>query len=156
MCNSTHDGTWRALAPDERQRFAEALAERDLQLTLQREVIYELVVGCPGHICAEHILDIVSASRPGLRMNKTTVYRTLDLLVDLGLVREHKCGEGAAQYEPAARGPHSHLLCQRCGRLENLDETLQAEIQATLLARHGFVAELESYPVLGLCADCRS
>ncbi len=116
----------------------------------------EAVFGCPGHICADHILKAVTVRHPELKMNKTTVYRALDLLLELGLVTEHKCGDGRAQYEPAARGRHSHMICRGCGQLLDLDEGIAAMLREGLRARHGFRAELESYPIFGLCASCRS
>ena len=155
MCKSTHNGPWREIESAERQQLADALQERGLQLTLQREAIYEAVLGCPGHICAEHLLAEVSARHPGLRMDKTTVYRTLDLLVDMGLVSVHKFDDGPAQYEPASRGPHGHLVCRRCGAMSNLDQSALEEISRSLFAQHGFAADLASYPILGLCARCR-
>ena len=155
MCESTYAGARRQLEVAERSQLARALRERGLQLTLQREAIYEAILTCPGHVCAEHVLDVVSQQRPGLQMNKTTVYRTVDLLVELGFVIEHKCGDGPAQYEPASRGHHSHLLCRLCGRLYDLDPGIVREMQEKLRARYGFVAELENYPTLGVCADCR-
>lgn len=154
MCRSTDSGTWRRLEPAELRQLADALRERGLRLTTQRKAVCEAVFGCPGHICAEHVLAVVEKRWPGIEMNKTTVYRTLGLLADLGLVREHRCSDGPAQYEPAARGQHSHLICRRCGALHNLDSALAAELAERLRERHGFRAELESYPISGLCADC--
>lgn len=155
MCKSTDSGAWRRLAPSELEQLEDALRERGLRLTTQRRAVCEAIFGCPGHICAEHVLTVVSERWPGPRMNKTTVYRTLDLLVELGLVSEHKCGDGPAQYEPASRGRHSHAMCRRCGTLYNLDEGLAAELGEKLQARHGFLAELASYPIFGVCANCR-
>ena len=155
MCKSTDDGTWRRLDPAERAQLAATLRERGLRLTPQRAALCEAIFGCPGHICAEHVLAEVMARQPELRLNKSTVYRNLDLLVELGLVSEHKCGDGPAQYEPATRGQHSHLLCRRCGTLINLDEWLAKSLRQELQTRHEFVPDLESYPVFGVCASCR-
>ncbi len=156
MCTSTDAGAWHRLDPTHRRQIVAALQERGLRLTAQREAVCEAIFGCPGHICAEHILKMVVARRPDLRTNKTTVYRTLDLLLDLGLVAEHKCGDGRAQYEPAFRGRHSHLICRKCGELLDLDHDLEESLRGQLRARHGFRAELESYPLFGLCASCRN
>ncbi|MGE5620004.1 MAG: Fur family transcriptional regulator [Sphingomonadaceae bacterium] len=156
MCTSTGFDQWHGFGLPEREMVAAALAERGLRLTPQREAVCEAVFGCPGHICAEHILEKVSAHHPDLKVNKTTVYRTLDLLLELGLITEHKCGDERAQYEPASRGRHSHLLCRRCGELLDLDDGVAVTLQAGLRALHGFQADLESYPIFGLCSACRS
>lgn len=139
----------------EAKQVTERLRERGLHLTAQRRAVSDAVFGCPGHICAEHLVTETSESHPGLRMDKTTVYRTLDLLVEMGLVSMHKCGDGPAQYEPASRGPHGHLVCRRCGAMSNLDQSALEEIFRSLFAQHGFAADLASYPILGLCARCR-
>lgn len=154
MCNSTDSGTWRDLTTSERKQIVATLQEQGLRLTPQRQAVCEAIFGCPGHICAEHILEAVSVRHPDLRMNKTTVYRALDLLLELGLVLEHKCGDGRAQYEPASRGRHSHLMCRRCGELLDIDEGLATTLREELRSRHGFRVELESYPLFGLCASC--
>ncbi len=155
MCTSTDAGSWRRLSPRERAQIAHALQERGLRLTTQREAVCETILGCPGHICAEHILETVTVHHPGLRMNKTTVYRALDLLLEMGLISEHKCGDGRAQYEPASRGRHSHLICRQCGQLLDLEESVAVTLREGLRALHGFQAELESYPIFGVCASCR-
>ena len=155
LCTSTDTGTHRRLGPGERARIRLALENRGLRLTTQREAVCEAIFGCPGHICAEHILETVSDRHHDLRMNKTTVYRALDLLFELGLISEHKCGDGRAQYEPASRGRHSHLICRQCGELLDLDESLAVTLREGLRALHGFQADLESYPIFGLCASCR-
>ena len=156
MCTSTHDGTWQHPDPAEHKTLAEALATRGLQPTLSREVVYDVVLSCPGHICAEHVRSVVAERRPELHINMTTVYRTLELLTGLGLVSAHNCGAGAVQYEPAARGRHSHLLCRRCGTLANLDPDIAESLRSSLLTRHHFLAEIGSHPILGTCAACQS
>jgi Fur family ferric uptake transcriptional regulator len=157
VCKSTDSGEWRPLEPVELKLLTEAVRARGLHLTAQRRAVCEAVFGCPGHICAEHVLAVVRErwADARARVNKTTVYRTLDLLVDLELVSEHKCGDGPAQYEPASRGHHSHAICRRCGSLQNLDPAIAAELGEQLRTRHGFQADLESYPIIGLCASCR-
>ncbi|HEX2987729.1 MAG TPA: transcriptional repressor [Chloroflexota bacterium] len=156
MCTSTDPGVGKRLATEARGQIVAALQGRGLRLTTQREAVCEAIFGCSGHICAEHILESVTVHHPGLRMNKTTVYRALDLLLELGLVSEHKCGDGRAQYEPASHGPHSHMICRRCGRLLDMDESVASAIRRRLGEEHGFQVELESYPVFGLCPECRT
>jgi Fur family transcriptional regulator, ferric uptake regulator len=155
MCTSTDAGQWHRLTAAERREIGETLRERGLYLTAQREAVCEAVFGCPGHICTEHIQRMVSERHPELRMNKTTIYRTLALLMEMGLVTEHRCGDGPTQYEPAARGRHSHVICRSCGELLHLDEDVAAGLRASVRARSGFQVDLESYPIAGLCANCR-
>lgn len=139
---------------ESREVVASALRERGLRLTPQRQAVSETIFGGPGHICAEHILEAVSARYPHLKMNKTTVYRTLDLLLELGLLSEHRCADGRAQYEPSSRGRHSHAMCRNCGALVEINPDLLSAFSAGLRSHHGFRADLESYPVYGLCSSC--
>jgi Fur family transcriptional regulator, ferric uptake regulator len=155
VCTSTVLDEGAKLSPIDRDVICAALRTRGLRLTTQREAVCEAVFNCPGHICAEHILEHAAATYPRLRMNKTTVYRSLDLMMELGLITEHKCGDGRAQYEPASRGDHSHMICRCCGTLFDLEPQLATDFREGLNARYGFRVELESYPILGLCSSCR-
>ncbi len=155
MCTSSALAEGKKLSPDDRELVAGALRTRGLRLTTQREAVCEAIFNCQGHICAEHILMSAASRHPRLRINKTTVYRSLDLLMDLGLVTEHKCGEGRAQYEPASRGLHSHMICRKCGTLLDLESDLASTLRDGLSARYGFHVELESYPIFGVCRSCQ-
>ncbi len=155
MCNSTAQTGRKMLSHSQRETVTRALRARGLRLTTQREAVCEAVFNCPGHICAEHILETVAGGYPGLRVNKTTVYRTLDLLMEMDLVSEHKCGDGRAQYEPASRGRHSHMICRECGTLFDLEPRLVAGLKEALDVQYGFRAELDRYPIFGLCQACR-
>ncbi len=155
MCTSSTLAEGAKLSSADRDLVVTALRTRGLRLTTQREAVCEAVFNCQGHICAEHILMNAASRYPRLRINKTTVYRSLDLLMDLGLVSEHKCGDGRAQYEPASRGRHSHMICRKCGTLLDLEPDLAASLRNGLDERHGFQVELESYPILGVCRACR-
>ena len=156
MCATTFSGPWITLEPLQRRRLAEALRSRGLHMTEQREAICEAIFGCPGHICAEHILEVVVSHKPALKLNKTTVYRMLDVLLDLRLVTEHRIGDGPTQYESAHRGHHAHLICHLCGRGQDLDEDLEASIRHGIRALYRFEADLEAYPIFGVCAACRN
>ena len=156
MCTSTAQIEGIKLSRLDREVVTAALRTRGLRLTTQREAVCEAVFNCPGHICAEHILASASSAYPTSRINKTTVYRTLDLLMELGLVSEHKCGDGRAQYEPASRGRHSHMICRKCGTLLDLEPDIAVSLRRELDAQYGFRVELENYPIFGLCSSCRS
>ena len=156
MCTTTAPTSTPQSRGESRDLVASALRDRGLRLTPQRQAVCEAIFSCPGHICAEHILEAVSHTRPHLRMNKTTVYRTLDMLLEIGLLSEHRCADGRAQYEPAARGRHSHAICRNCGALVEIGPDLLGVISDGLKSRYGFHADLESYPIFGLCSSCGS
>jgi len=72
------------------------------------------------------------------------------------VVGEPRGGAGRALYGPAMRGPPSHLICRGCGRMLEMDDDLALSIAAETSRRHGFKVELESYPLLGWCPECRA
>ena len=138
----------------ERQRLQEALRSQGYAITARRTAIYDILLQANDHICVEHILESIARDHPAWRVNKTTVYRTLDLYQDLGLVYEMHRDDGGAQYELAMHGPHGHLLCASCGRLQDLDQATAAAFRQTVYARQGFEVDLINHALLGLCTAC--
>lgn len=139
-----------------RGRFLDTLRAAGHAPTAQRTAIVEALLATRGHICAEHILEAAGRDHPSPRLNKTTVYRTLDLFLSLGLIQEMKSPDGRAQYELATHPRHYHLHCERCGAVVALDEGVAAGIRGSLARHHGFALDLEKYPLSGLCPSCRS
>jgi Fur family ferric uptake transcriptional regulator len=105
------------------------------------------------HISAEEIYAQVVSRYPNV--NISTVYRTLELLNRLNLVTETDMGEGRVRYHPADKGHHHHLVCQECGNIIDLDESLLAPLEESLLREYGFMAELRHLAILGRCQNCR-
>ena len=100
-------------------------------MTRQRELIYRIVTAAPEHRTAEEIYDLARAQMPSLA--RGTVYRNLGLLVQEGLIRKLEMPDAPARYDREPRS-HPHLICQRCGRVEDLaaSEQLLASIRAEL------------------------
>jgi Fur family ferric uptake transcriptional regulator len=106
----------------------------------------------PGeHLSADEVFAAVESSLPGV--NRSTVYRTLEMLRDLSLVSETDLGGGARQYE-RIEGRHHHLICQGCGRQQELEDALVAPLRSTIFERYGFAAGIEHLAIFGLCGEC--
>ncbi|MGH7640148.1 MAG: Fur family transcriptional regulator [Candidatus Dormibacteria bacterium] len=92
----------------------ETLRQQGRRLTPQRRLVYQALVQHPGHATADELCTSIGRKLPGFQ--RTTVYRTLDLLVDLGLARKVQLGH-ANSYEAVMAGKesHQHLVCDRCG-----------------------------------------
>lgn len=116
-------------------------------------MILSAIENSDDHISAEEIYAQVVTRYP--HVNISTVYRTLELLKQLGLVTETDMGGGRVRYHPADKGRHHHLVCIECGTIIDLDESIMARLQDVLLSRYGFSAQLRHMAIFGRCDKCR-
>lgn len=130
----------------------EDLRQTGHRLTPQREMILEVICASNGHLTAEDILERARTRYPYL--NKSAVYRTLDLLTQLSLVNVIDFGSGRVEYEIHAHPHHHHLLCRRCGHRTEVDEHVFAPLEKALLADYGFAADLDHFAIFGTCRKC--
>lgn len=140
--------------PTDTSRLGKALRERGYRLTPQRITILAALEASEGHISADDIYAQVSPVHP--YMHISTVYRTLKSLEDMGLVTRTDTGEGVAQYHWAERGHHHHLVCQGCGVMIDVDDSLSTSLEEAVLKRYGFKVNLSHLALFGLCGGCRS
>src|SRR5690349_14751889 len=101
--------------------LVDALRSRGMRVTPQRLEIHDALARLGRHATADEVLREVRATQPGLSL--PTVYATLELLVELGAARRVDAGPGAALYDPRADA-HAHLVCTRCGRVEDVELAL--------------------------------
>jgi Fur family transcriptional regulator, ferric uptake regulator len=137
---------------DHRRSLVEMLRERGQRMTPQRQLILEAVQGMEGHISVEAVHARVAARFP--QVNISTVYRTLELLQDLGLVTHTHFDDGVAQYHRADEGLHQHLVCRGCGFEQELDLKMLQPLGSELRRRYGFEADLAHFALVGLCRRC--
>lgn len=97
--------------------------------------------------------DEIAAQLPDV--DTSTVYRALEVLVDVGLITHTHIGHGAPVYHAVDPRPHLHLVCQRCGAQSSADVELAEGFLKVLLRDHGFAADLDYMALPGLCAECR-
>jgi Fur family ferric uptake transcriptional regulator len=129
------------------------LKERGLRVTPQRAIILEAIEELSGHITAEDIFAVVQ--RTSSYISLATVYRTLDLLKELGLITEADMGTGTAHYAPISHGPHHHAVCRKCNRSFELSPDLFEPIEKALLSDHDFIADANHMVIFGWCRDCQ-
>lgn len=129
------------------------LIELGYRLTPQRAMILSAIENSDDHISAEEIYAQIVVKYP--QVNISTVYRTLDLLKQLGLVTETDLGGGRFRYHPVDKGHHHHLVCQECGNIIDLDEVLLTDLKETIRREYDFIAELKHLAILGRCAKCK-
>lgn len=129
----------------------QTLQDLGYRLTPQRTLVWEVLRQGAPHMSAEEVCRLVQEQFP--HVNISTVYRTLELLVALGLVRETRLGPNCRLFEVEEEVRHHHLLCDACGQVVHLhDEDLSALPEALLSAQGFAVRELT---IQGVCADCR-
>lgn len=134
--------------------YAAQLRARGLRLTPQREMILDAICEAGGHTTFEEIYNRLRARAPAI--NRATLYRTLDLFRELGLVLTADIGDHCTRYEIAGVTPHHHLVCQRCGQVIRLDHTLMADLFARLEEAHQFKIGVNHIVLYGLCQRCGS
>jgi Fur family ferric uptake transcriptional regulator len=131
-----------------------ALKQRGLRMTPQRRLILDAVESMHGHVSAEQVYQEVVRVFPDV--NISTVYRTLEVLEDLGVVRHTHFHDGVAQYERTDAGRHHHMVCSRCGSEAELDLELLRPLADELERRYGFRADLAHSAIVGVCRRCRA
>ena len=127
------------------------LKEKGLKLTPQRRLILDIIHDTPAHLTAEQILDHVQARVPGV--NKSTIYRTLELLEKLGCVVKSELKDRFV-YHHTEEGHHHHLVCRACSKILDCDEDLFSSIGRELHKKYGFRADFRHMVISGLCGDC--
>ena len=132
----------------------EKLREQGYRLTPQREMIVEAVAHAGRHVTAEEVHEQVRTRTNAV--NVATVYRTLDLLVELGLISRADLGGGKVSYASPIHGPHCHLVCRRCGHVIEADHEIVVPLDRLLRDQYHFVADLDHLAIFGLCADCEA
>ncbi len=133
--------------------YQERLVGSGVRLTPQRFMVLEALTVHPGHTTAEQILATVQAHYP--HVNKTTVYRTLELLAELGMVAISQMGGNQATYE-LVESPHHHLICKRCGLIRELPDAALNPLREFVATEHGFQPCLEHFSLFGICQACRA
>ena len=131
----------------------ELLRGRGLRMTPQRRAIVAEVMDAHGHINAAEIAGRVRERVPGV--NPSTVYRTLSMLEDVGVL-SHAHLESGAEYHRTAESQHVHLVCSKCGSDDSLSLTEAGRLEALIRRHHGFRPDLTHFAISGLCADCQS
>jgi Fur family ferric uptake transcriptional regulator len=129
------------------------LSEQGYRLTPQRMMVLDAIENSEHHISADEIYAQVIKKYPHL--NISTVYRTMELLHRLGLVTETDLGGGRVRYHPADKGHHHHLVCQECGRVIDLDESVMDNLKLVLKRDYDFTPDIRHLALFGTCADCK-
>ncbi len=128
------------------------LKAKGLRLTPQRRMIVDIIHRRPEHLSAEDIINYVQDKMPGV--NKSTIYRTLELVEQSGCGYKSESGNGFI-YHHAEDGHHHHLVCQKCGKTIDCDEDIFSAVEKSLAKKYGFHVDFKHMVMSGLCESCR-
>ena len=127
------------------------LRAKGYRLTPQRELVLRAVERL-GHATPDEVLAAVREQSQAV--NVSTVYRTLELLEELGLVRHAHITDRAPTYHSTATPDHVHLVCRGCDQITEVDAGLIQPMTSMLQGRYGFTTDVGHLTIFGTCADC--
>jgi Fur family ferric uptake transcriptional regulator len=135
------------------ERFERFLAQRDLRLTEARAAIVEAALARTGHYPIEEL--IADLRKRGIRGSKATVYRTLPLLAEAGILQPAIISGETKSYETTyGRGHHDHMLCRACGAVVEFEFEAFSILEREVAQKHGFRLEAHHHQLVGTCAEC--
>lgn len=134
--------------------FVEYLDSKNLKLTRERKAVLEEIFEHAGHLEAEELAHALR--RKKIRASRATIYRTLELLVDSGIVRKVDLGHGHSHYEHVlGHTHHEHMVCLKCGKvIEFSDKRLERSLK-NLCEKAVFEHCSHFFQVFGYCVDCQ-
>ena len=139
---------------DERRVFDDFLRKKGLKVTRERTALFDEIFSTHRHFDAE---DLVIRMRDrGTKVSRATIYRTLDLLHECGLVGRVRLNEEKYRYERLRKGEHhDHLVCSSCGKvIEFIDAAIEKR-QEAVCKEYDFSATSHSHQIRGICSACR-
>ena len=142
-----------------REEFKKRLKEKGLKVTNQRLVVLEaLETSSNQHLTAEQIFDLVKADNPEIGL--ATVYRTIQVLLELHLIDRVNFDDGSERYEivrmgtKGARHHHHHLICINCGKVFEFEEDMMQGLETEIEKKTGFHVIDHEVKLYGYCKEC--
>jgi Fur family transcriptional regulator, ferric uptake regulator len=136
-------------------RFMDFLARKNLRITAQRQAIVDTVFGTDAHFTAEQLL--AWSRRRDKSVSRATVYRTLPLLTESGLVREMDFGKDYKFYDPnyAEHPNHNHIICNDCEKIVEFESDKIDKLENQISRRLGFSVKTQRLQITGSCEELK-
>lgn len=135
------------------ERFEKFLEAKDLRLTEARAAIVEAALARSGHYPIEEL--IADLKKRGIRGSKATVYRTLPLLAEAGILQPAILAGDAKSYETTfGQEHHDHLICSRCRKVVEFGFEAFEILQREVAGKYGFRLEGHHHELVGTCPEC--
>ena len=135
--------------------FKNILKINRLKFTSQREAILQTLYDNPEHFTSENLYILVKEKHPSLNIGIATVYRTLALLEESGLVSSISLGVQGKKFEIANKPHHDHLICEKCGAIIEFENKQIEELQYQIAKENGFELTDHLMQLYGICQNCR-
>ena len=138
-----------------KQRFLRFLATKNLRITSQRQAIVDTVFDTEEHFTAEQLLEW--SRRRDRSVSRATVYRTLPLLTESGLVREMDFGKDYKFYDPnyADHPNHSHIICQDCDKIVEFESEKIEKLESEISHKLGFELKMQRLQISARCEELK-
>ncbi len=130
------------------------LRERGMRWTPQRRALVDVLVGSDGHVTGAELVERCRALDP--ETTASTVYRTLDVLEMIGLVRHSHGLDGREEFHVLPETEHGHLSCEACGGMWEIEADEARRLTRTLVRDRQFQVNLSHLTIVGRCAECSS
>jgi len=138
-----------------KKKFLDFLESKSLRVTLQRRAIIDTVFETEEHFTAEQLLEW--SRKKDKSVSRATVYRTLPLLTESGLVREMDFGKDYKFYDPnyAEHPNHNHIICQDCDKIVEFESEKIAAIEDEISHKLGFLVKAQRLQITGSCEELK-
>jgi Fur family ferric uptake transcriptional regulator len=138
-----------------KSKFMEFLAHKRLRITSQRQAIVDTVFSTEKHFTAEQLLEW--SRRRDKSVSRATVYRTLPLLTESGLVREMDFGKAYKFYDPnyAEHPNHNHIICNDCEKIVEFESDKIEKLESEITRRLGFAIKTQRLQITGTCEELK-
>ncbi len=136
--------------------FKTILKAEKLKFTSQREAILRTLYENPKHYTSEGLYMLVKQHNPELNIGIATIYRTLALLEESGIVSSISLGIQGKKFEIANKPHHDHLICESCGKIVEFENEEIEKIQQTVAKENGFKLTDHLMQLYGICRECQA
>ncbi len=135
--------------------FRKYLQDGQYRITPERFEVLDAVLAWNDHFDADNLF--IYLKNNGSKVSRATVYKTLNLLHECGLVSRYRFSQGHAQYEKTTDRPHhDHMVCTCCSKIIEFENSRVERLQDDSCAQYGFTPSYHSFQIFGICADCRA
>lgn len=145
-----HAGPSRS-APD-LESALDVVRQSGMRATTARRLVLEALFAADGPVSAERVASGLDGRLP--RSDAASVYRNLELLEELGLVRHFHLGHGPGLYALVGAGEREYLVCETCGSVRAVEPAALDPVRRALRANFGYAASFTHFPIVGRCAGC--